>query len=66
MQNLQISGIGNNTQGNAQTPNQNVIDPLVIDYEGNGTELSDTKMQFDLDSDGTPDQIATLKKDLDS
>lgn len=66
MQNLQISGVGNNTQGNAQTPNQNVIDPLVIDYEGNGTELSDTKMQFDLDSDGTPDQIATLKKDLDS
>lgn len=62
MQSLQISGIGNNTQGNAQTPNQNVIDPLVIDYEGNGTELSDTKMQFDLDSDGTPDQIATLKK----
>ncbi|MCI5969000.1 hypothetical protein [Helicobacter sp.] len=60
MQNLQISGIGNAQGG--QTPNRNVIDPLVIDYEGNGTELSDTKMQFDLDSDGKPNQIATLKK----
>lgn len=62
IQNIQINGSNNNTQGGAQAPNQNVIDPLVIDYEGNGTELSDTKMQFDLDSDGSPDQIATLKK----
>ncbi|TLD85373.1 VCBS repeat-containing protein [Helicobacter sp. MIT 11-5569] len=59
MQNLQISGVGNN---NTQTSNKKVIDPLVIDYEGSGTELSDTKMHFDLDSDGKPDQIATLKK----
>ncbi|EFR48686.1 hypothetical protein HCMG_00859 [Helicobacter canadensis MIT 98-5491] len=39
-----------------------MIDPLVIDYAGNGTELSDTKMSFDLDSDGTKDQISTLKE----
>ncbi|MBX7490858.1 hypothetical protein [Helicobacter turcicus] len=62
VQNLQINGTSNNTQGIAQTPNKNIIDPLVIDYDGNGTELSDVKMHFDLDSDGTPNQIATLKK----
>lgn len=63
IQNIQINGAGNITQGSGtQKPNQNVIDPLIIDYEGNGTELSDVKMEFDLDSDGTPNQIATLKK----
>ncbi|MGP1450450.1 MAG: hypothetical protein ACTTJS_04915 [Wolinella sp.] len=39
-----------------------LIDPLVIDYEGNGTELNDKSFSFDLDSDGTPDQISTLKR----
>lgn len=62
VQNLQINNNSSNTQNIAQTPNKNIIDPLVIDYDGNGTDLSDTKMQFDLDSDGTPNQIATLKK----
>ena len=61
VQNLQISR-PNATQNIPQGVNKKIIDPLVIDYEGNGTELSDTKMRFDLDSDGTPDQIATLKK----
>ncbi|WP_290456467.1 hypothetical protein, partial [Helicobacter rodentium] len=61
VQNLQINR-PNATQNIPQGVNKKIIDPLVIDYEGNGTELSDTKMRFDLDSDGTPDQIATLKK----
>lgn len=61
MQNLQISS-SNATQNIPQGVNKKVIDPLVIDYEGSGTELSDTKMRFDLDSDGIPDQISTLKK----
>ena len=61
VQNLQISR-PNATQNIPQGVNKKIVDPLVIDYEGNGTELSDTKMRFDLDSDGTPDQIATLKK----
>lgn len=64
MQNLQINQ-SNTTQNIPQGVNKKVIDPLVIDYEGSGTELSDTKMRFDLDSDGTPDQISTLKKALD-
>lgn len=61
VQNLQLNR-SNATQNIPQGVNKKIIDPLVIDYEGNGTELSDTKMRFDLDSDGTPDQIATLKK----
>lgn len=60
MQNLQISS--SNATKIPEDINKKVIDPLVIDYEGSGTELSDTKMRFDLDSDGTPDQISTLKK----
>lgn len=61
MQNLSVN-TSNATQNIPQGVNKKVIDPLVIDYEGSGTELSDTKMRFDLDSDGTPDQISTLKK----
>ncbi|CAM2840324.1 hypothetical protein [Helicobacter burdigaliensis] len=64
IQNIQINGggsIGGST-GSGTGSGSNVIDPLVIDYEGNGTELSDTKMSFDLDSDGKKDQISTLKK----
>lgn len=37
------------------------IDPLVINFEGNAAELSDTKFQFDIDANGTLDQIALLK-----
>ena len=58
LSNLQINSKG---QGASQNKDK-VIDPLVIDYEGSGTELSDMKMEFDLDSDGTKDQISTLKK----
>ncbi|WP_104721971.1 hypothetical protein [Helicobacter mesocricetorum] len=60
MQNLQI----NSTSDKVQQPTKynEPIDPLVIDYEGNGTELSDVKMSFDLDSDGKKDQISTLRK----
>lgn len=61
MQNLQINS-SNATKNIPQGVNKKIVDPLVIDYDGSGTELSDTKMRFDLDSDGTPDQISTLKK----
>jgi hypothetical protein len=37
------------------------IDPLVINFDGNAAELSDTKFQFDIDANGTLDQIASLK-----
>lgn len=37
-------------------------DPLVIDYAGNGVDLSDQKFSFDLDSDGESDQISLLNK----
>jgi len=37
------------------------IDPLVINFNGNAAELSETRFEFDLDADGTPEQIAMLK-----
>lgn len=37
------------------------IDPLVVNFAGNAAELSDTKFQFDLDSDGRKDQISLLQ-----
>lgn len=37
------------------------IDPLVINFDGRGAELSQTRFAFDIDSDGTPDQIAMLR-----
>lgn len=33
-------------------------DPLVINYEGNSFNLSDTKFSFDIDSDGQSEQIS--------
>lgn len=36
-------------------------DPLVINFAGNAAELSSTFFQFDIDANGTLDQIATLK-----
>jgi hypothetical protein len=33
-------------------------DPLVINFSGNGVQLSQRDFHFDIDSDGTPDQIA--------
>ncbi|MEN0039175.1 MAG: hypothetical protein AAGC78_19000 [Cellvibrio sp.] len=37
------------------------IDPLVINFDGLGASLSQTRFEFDLDSDGTTEQIATLR-----
>ncbi|MGZ5057360.1 MAG: hypothetical protein ACXWFG_02115 [Methylobacter sp.] len=37
------------------------VDPLVINFDGNAAELSQTRFEFDLDANGTPEQIATLK-----
>ncbi|MFU8788598.1 MAG: hypothetical protein ACNA7G_06175 [Methylobacter sp.] len=37
------------------------IDPLVINFNGNAAELSETRFEFDLDADGTTEQIAMLK-----
>jgi len=36
-------------------------DPLVINFDGNAAELSSTRFQFDIDANGSLDQIATLK-----
>jgi hypothetical protein len=37
------------------------IDPLIINFDGKAPELTDTKFSFDLDVDGTTDQISFLK-----
>lgn len=37
------------------------IDPLVINFDGQGAALSQTRFEFDLDSDGTAEQIASLR-----
>ncbi len=37
------------------------VDPLVINFDGNAAELSQTHFKFDIDANGTPEQIATLK-----
>ncbi len=37
-----------------------LCDPLVINFGRSSAELTDTKMTFDLDCDGTADQISTL------
>lgn len=36
-------------------------DPLVINFDGNAAELTDSFFEFDIDADGSLDQIATLK-----
>ncbi|MBD9356604.1 hypothetical protein [Methylomonas albis] len=36
-------------------------DPLVINFDGTAAELSDTRFQFDIDANGSLDQIAGLK-----
>ncbi len=35
-----------------------LVDPLVINLNGNAAQLTDTKFAFDLDADGMPDQIS--------
>lgn len=37
------------------------IDPLVINFDGLGAQLSQTRFAFDLDNDGTEEQLASLK-----
>ncbi|MGZ5076544.1 MAG: hypothetical protein ACXV9R_07970 [Methylobacter sp.] len=37
------------------------VDPLVINFDGNTAELSQTRFEFDLDANGTTEQIAVLK-----
>ena len=37
------------------------IDPLVINFDGNAAELSQKHFEFDIDANGTTEQIATLK-----
>jgi hypothetical protein len=37
------------------------IDPLVINFDGLGVGLTQTRFEFDLDSDGTAEQIASLR-----
>lgn len=37
------------------------IDPLVINFDGLGAGLTQTRFAFDLDSDGTAEQIASLR-----
>ncbi|TRW94625.1 hypothetical protein [Candidatus Methylobacter oryzae] len=37
------------------------VDPLVINFAGNAAELSETRFEFDIDANGTTEQIAMLK-----
>lgn len=37
------------------------VDPLVINFDGLGASLSQTRFEFDLDNDGTAEQIASLR-----
>ncbi len=37
-----------------------MCDPLVLNFEGEVADLTDTKFYFDLDCDGTEDEISTL------
>lgn len=37
------------------------VDPLVINFNGNAAELSETHFEFDIDANGTSDQIALLR-----
>lgn len=38
------------------------VDPLVINFDGLGASLSQTRFEFDLDNDGTAEQIASLRQ----
>lgn len=38
-----------------------MTDPLVINFDGLGAQLDDTRFEFDLDSDGSAEQIASLR-----
>ena len=49
------------TTENFTLTNTVLTDPLVINFDGTGAELSRTHFAFDLDNDGTAEQIANLK-----
>ena len=38
-----------------------LVDPLVVNFSGRTAELTGEKFKFDLDSDGTPDEISFVK-----
>lgn len=44
-----------------QASNPVMTDPLVINFDSTGAQLDSTRFAFDLDSDGTPEQIASLR-----
>lgn len=44
-----------------RTGNAVMTDPLVINFDGKGAELSQTRFAFDLDNDGSAEQIAMLR-----
>lgn len=48
-------------ESNLQIQQGQMIDPLVINFDGAGAQLSQTRFSFDLDNDGTPEQIASLR-----
>jgi len=37
------------------------VDPLVINFDGKGAQLSQTRFKFDLDNDGNEEQLASLR-----
>ena len=49
------------TSTRLQMGEQPKVDPLVINFDGNAAELSTNRFQFDIDANGSLDQIATLK-----
>jgi hypothetical protein len=48
-------------ESNLEVQRVQMIDPLVINFDGLGAQLSQTQFSFDLDSDGTAEQLASLK-----
>jgi hypothetical protein len=48
-------------ESNLEVQRVQMIDPLVINFDGQGAQLSQTQFSFDLDSDGTEEQLASLK-----
>lgn len=49
------------TNTRLQIGEQPKVDPLVINFDGNAAELGTTTFQFDIDANGSLDQIAILK-----
>jgi hypothetical protein len=42
--------------------NKALLDPLVINFDGPAAKVTQTKFEFDIDSDGKADQLSTLTK----